>query len=132
MHAAQLPHAERPDVRYSLVATDFLPPSVLNAALKRTAAMLAAGSIAPLHCLSYKFVDIAAALRQFARAQHVGKVTVHLADFGKAANSVGSWMISGGLGTLGLLATRWMIGQGQRHLILLGRSGRYVVCYDIF
>src|SRR5208282_2557140 len=34
----------------------------------------------------------------------------------------GSYLISGGLGDLGLLVARWMIGQGARRLILLGRT----------
>jgi len=36
--------------------------------------------------------------------------------------SDGSYLISGGLGDLGLLVARWMVEQGARRLILLGRS----------
>jgi acyl transferase domain-containing protein/acyl carrier protein len=35
----------------------------------------------------------------------------------------GSYLISGGLGDLGLLVARWMVEQGARRLILLGRTG---------
>ena len=34
----------------------------------------------------------------------------------------GAYLISGGLGDLGLLVARWMVDQGARRLILLGRS----------
>jgi acyl transferase domain-containing protein len=34
----------------------------------------------------------------------------------------GSYLITGGLGTLGLLVARWMVRQGARRLILLGRT----------
>jgi myxalamid-type polyketide synthase MxaD len=34
----------------------------------------------------------------------------------------GSYLITGGLGDLGLVVARWMVGQGARRLILLGRS----------
>jgi acyl transferase domain-containing protein/acyl carrier protein len=34
-----------------------------------------------------------------------------------------SYLISGGLGDLGLLVARWMVEQGARRLILLGRTG---------
>ena len=34
----------------------------------------------------------------------------------------GSYLITGGLGDLGLIVARWMIGQGARRLILLGRT----------
>jgi acyl transferase domain-containing protein/aryl carrier-like protein len=33
-----------------------------------------------------------------------------------------SYLITGGLGTLGLLVARWMVMQGARHLILMGRT----------
>jgi len=35
----------------------------------------------------------------------------------------GSYLVSGGLGDLGLLVARWMVEQGARRLILLGRTG---------
>lgn len=122
----QVCFADRPDVCYSLVATDFLPPLVLSSSLKHMAAMLAAERIAPLQCLSYKFADVAGALRQFARAQHIGKIVVHLPDLGTAASTVGCWVIFGGLGALGSLTMRWMVAQGQKHVVLLGRGGRWV------
>jgi acyl transferase domain-containing protein len=34
----------------------------------------------------------------------------------------GSYLITGGLGTLGLLVARWMVKQGARRLILMGRT----------
>ncbi len=34
----------------------------------------------------------------------------------------GSYLITGGLGDLGLVVARWMVGQGARRLILLGRT----------
>jgi acyl transferase domain-containing protein/acyl carrier protein len=34
----------------------------------------------------------------------------------------GSYLITGGLGTLGLLVARWMVRQGARRLILMGRT----------
>ena len=65
---------ERPDVRYSLVAIDFLPPAVLQSSLAQLGAMLAGGRVAPLQSLTYSFEHAAAAFRQFAHAQHVGKI----------------------------------------------------------
>ncbi|MHB1132627.1 MAG: type I polyketide synthase [Chloroflexota bacterium] len=35
----------------------------------------------------------------------------------------GSYLITGGLGGLGVKLARWMVEQGARHLVLLGRSG---------
>ena len=39
-----------------------------------------------------------------------------------AWRSDGTYLISGGLGDLGLLVARWMVAQGARRLILLGRT----------
>ena len=117
--------AERPDVQYRLVAIDFLPGSVLNANLRELAHMLAADRVAPLPHLAYSFEDSAAAFRQFARAQHVGKIVVRVPPPAETAQSSGgSWVVSGGLGALGALTAAWLAGHGQRHLLLLGRSGR--------
>ena len=117
--------AERPDVQYNLVAIDFLPLPVLSTSMNQLAGMLGANRVAPLPHLDYAFADTAAALRQFARAQHVGKVAVRLPEpAGNVQPCSGSWLVSGGLGALGALTSGWMAGQGQRHLVLLGRSGR--------
>lgn len=35
----------------------------------------------------------------------------------------GTYLITGGLGGLGLLVTRWMVKNGARHIVLIGRSG---------
>ncbi len=34
-----------------------------------------------------------------------------------------TYLITGGLGSLGLRVARWMVGQGARHLVLVGRRG---------
>jgi acyl transferase domain-containing protein/aryl carrier-like protein len=39
-----------------------------------------------------------------------------------AFHTDGSYLITGGLGTLGLLTARWMVKQGARRLILMGRT----------
>lgn len=37
-------------------------------------------------------------------------------------HDTGSYLITGGLGTLGLRVAQWMVAQGARHLVLIGRS----------
>ena len=36
----------------------------------------------------------------------------------------GRWVVTGGLGSLGLLTAQWLAGRGRRHITLLSRSGR--------
>ena len=117
--------AERPDVQYSLVAIDFLPPSVLNASMRQVASMLAGARVAPLQHLAYDFPDAIAAFRQFTHAQHIGKIVLRVPPPAETAQTAGgSWTVSGGLGALGALAAEWLVAQGHGQLMLLGRSGR--------
>ena len=37
-------------------------------------------------------------------------------------HGTGSYLITGGLGTLGLRVAQWLVGQGARHLVLIGRN----------
>ena len=42
-----------------------------------------------------------------------------------AGSDAGAWLITGGLGALGTIVARWLAGQGQSNIHLLGRTGRY-------
>ena len=111
-------------MQYRLVAIDFLPAPVLNASMRQLAAMLASNHVEPLPHLSYKFVDAITAFRQFTHVRHVGKIVITLSPPPEVADASGLWAISGGLGALGMLSATWLVGQGRKHLLLLGRSGR--------
>jgi NAD(P)-dependent dehydrogenase (short-subunit alcohol dehydrogenase family) len=67
-------------------------------------------------------------MRQMSQARHVGKIVVSapFLPLSKGAGSGGSGrvVITGGLGSLGLLTARWLLQQGVRRLLLVGRSGR--------
>nr|BAU61515.1 actin related protein2 [Parachlorella kessleri] len=68
---------------------------------------------------------------EFARARHVGKIVTTMpfpaGPGGREEDGTdGSWVVSGGLGALGILMANWLAGQGRFHIILLGRSGRSV------
>jgi NADPH:quinone reductase-like Zn-dependent oxidoreductase len=67
---------ERPDVAYSLVAVDFLPPPAVNASLNRLAADLASDALRPLPRVLHEVAAVRAALRQMSQARHVGKIVV--------------------------------------------------------
>ncbi|GAB4814934.1 hypothetical protein N2152v2_001980 [Parachlorella kessleri] len=124
-------YLERPDVQHKLIAIDFLPVEVLHKALGKLGAMLGANEVPPLPTMSYSFNNILPAFRQFARAQHVGKIVTTMpfpaGPGGREEDGTdGSWVVSGGLGALGILMAKWLTGQGRTHIILLGRSGRSV------
>jgi NADPH:quinone reductase-like Zn-dependent oxidoreductase len=69
-------HRERPDVVYSLLAVDFLPPARTHQALCRLASGIAEGVVAGLRSTCHTLNNTQAALRWLAGAKHVGKVVV--------------------------------------------------------
>ena len=72
--------------------------------------------------------EVVGAFRYMQRAEHIGKIVVtQPKEIGNASHSVSfredsSYLITGGLGALGLLVARWMVERGARHLLLVGRS----------
>nr|UUL70761.1 Malonyl CoA-acyl carrier protein transacylase [Vitiosangium cumulatum] len=58
------------------------------------------------------------------RADVLGDVSTAL--HGEVIRPDGSYLITGGLGGLGLTIARWLVERGARHLILVGRSGASV------
>ncbi len=72
---------------------------------------LLSGALAPLPMLRYPLASAAAAMRQLAASQHVGKVVCTPpapARHGRA----GRWLVLGGTGALGLLTAQWLASQG--------------------
>jgi acyl carrier protein len=88
------------------------------------------GSLTPLPYEEFDLEDAAAAFRSMARARHIGKVVLSVADAAVgstvAASSLvaeATYLITGGLGGLGLQVAVWMVEHGARHLVLMGRRG---------
>jgi acyl transferase domain-containing protein/NADPH:quinone reductase-like Zn-dependent oxidoreductase len=71
------------------------------------------------------------AFRFMSEARHIGKIILSLQEqevlvtpsIGASVNfrSDGAYLITGGLGGLGLEVSRWMVEHGARHLVLMGR-----------
>lgn len=102
---------------------------VIRVCLNKLSALLSHGHVAPLQYMAYSFADVLPAFRHFSSAQHIGQIVTHMPfPAGKGGSEedrvAGRWVIGGGLGSLGMLTADWLVGQGQAHLVLLGRSGR--------
>lgn len=121
---------ERPDVAYSLVAVDFLPPPVINNTLHKVAQRLASGVLNPLRSIGHGLGVVASAFRQMVQATHVGKVVVAAERSGGAPpamqpRSYPAVAITGGSGGLGLMISQWLVQRnGHAYILLLSRSGR--------
>lgn len=86
--------------------------------------------------LRHEVFPIAAApeaFQQMARARHIGKLVLSLAAspatrqraavHHSALRADATYLITGGLGGIGLVLARWLVEQGARHLALVGRRG---------
>lgn len=88
---------------------------------------LAAGRLRPLPRRTFARSEAAAAFRFMAQARHVGKIVLAGEPAGDSPlatlRSDATYLITGGLGALGVEVARWMASRGARHLVLLGRHG---------
>jgi phthiocerol/phenolphthiocerol synthesis type-I polyketide synthase C len=104
-------------------------PEETGAILRDVVARIAAGAIRPPAPATFPLSAAADAFRLVARARHVGKLV--LAPPGAGARAMGrtrmrqegTYLVTGGLGGLGLEVARWMVDRGARRLVLIGRTG---------
>jgi acyl transferase domain-containing protein/protein-L-isoaspartate O-methyltransferase len=103
-------------------------PARIGAVLADLMAEAAAGRLAPLPARTFPIDDIVGAFRAMARARHAGKLVVTQPPRSRAAvpglsfRAEATYLLTGGLGGLGLLVADWMVGRGARHLVLVGRG----------
>ena len=80
-----------------------------------------------LKALSYKVfpsTEVKAAFRYMQQGKHIGKVVVSMPETGDEQKSIkpeASYLITGGLGALGLEVAQWMVSEGAKHIVLTGR-----------
>jgi NAD(P)-dependent dehydrogenase (short-subunit alcohol dehydrogenase family)/acyl carrier protein len=86
--------------------------------------LFAAGTLKPLPPTSYPLSRAAEAFRRMAGAGHAGKIVLTPAGGAEPARpfSLGSYLISGGLGAIGQRVAAYLVDQGARSLLLLGRG----------
>ena len=115
----------RGDVSYHAFALDRLTieePRRIGAALRRLMDDFAAGSLRPGHRHTFPLSAAGAAFRFMAQARHTGKIVITVgATVHSGPRADGVYLVTGGLGALGLRAACWLAAQGAKHLVLLGR-----------
>jgi phthiocerol/phenolphthiocerol synthesis type-I polyketide synthase C len=91
---------------------------------------LRSGQFTPIPVTSYPYAEAGTAFAQMAQARHTGKIvlrpggneTVPVGPPAPAVSGERTYLITGGLGALGLETARYLAGQGARHLVLAGRQ----------
>jgi acyl transferase domain-containing protein/NADPH:quinone reductase-like Zn-dependent oxidoreductase/NAD(P)-dependent dehydrogenase (short-subunit alcohol dehydrogenase family)/acyl carrier protein len=101
-------------------------PHYVAGLFQRAMAMVATGALGPLPITSTPVGSATAAFRSMAQAAHTGKLVLMAADGpvvvdGPQVRPDSTYVITGGLGGLGLAVARRFVEQGARHLALLGR-----------
>ena len=103
----------------------------LGACFRRIVDRLAAGELRLLPTTRHAADQVSEAFRALLPGTHVGKmVVVHNvaptvvrpAATTAVVRTAATYLITGGLGALGLRAAAWLVSRGARHLILAGRT----------
>jgi acyl transferase domain-containing protein/acyl carrier protein len=86
------------------------------------------GSLRPLPHSVFPIEDAEEAFRFMAQARHIGKVVLSRAEEvrrerPRRMGPEAAYLVTGGLGALGVQVARWLFEQGARHLVLAGRGG---------
>jgi len=125
--------ALRPDINY----TDFqLPhtakedPATFQRVFHTIIQQIDQGLLKPLPHRTFPIQEAVRAFRTMAQAKHIGKIVITSAatvrpNNNQAATAIGpdkTYLITGGLGGLGLKVAAWLVAEGARSLVLLGRS----------
>ncbi|WP_326640477.1 SDR family NAD(P)-dependent oxidoreductase [Streptosporangium sp. NBC_01755] len=95
-------------------------PALVGAMLREVVDAVGAGELGPLPVTAFPAAEAEAAFRHMASARHIGKVVLTFDRPRLRAD--GTYLVTGGLGGLGLAAAEGLVRQGARHLALLGRS----------
>ncbi len=90
------------------------------------------GTFHPLPFRLFGIGKVVNAFRHMAQAKHIGKIVVSMQDGDALVENVpdgevgfrsdGTYLITGGMGGLGLTLAEWMVEKGARHLVLVGRN----------
>ena len=107
-------------------------PAYVGALLRDIVAHIEQGAFRPLPVRSFPAAKTATALRTLAQGRQIGKVvvsvhereqpTVHQKQLPAQFEPDATYLITGGLGGIGLAVASWMVERGVKHLVLLGRG----------
>ena len=104
-------------------------PKVVQLVLDEVMAQFASGALRPLPARTFDLEKARDAFRFMQQAQHTGKIVLRIPSQPSTSphptiqlRSDATYLITGGLGALGLLTARWMTARGARHLLLISRS----------
>lgn len=120
----------RPDVSFhafDLGQEGLQNPALIGKMFRQLMIEFELGKLIPLPQHIFPIQEAPQAFRFMAQAKHMGKIVLtqdvaETAVFHPEIKPDVTYLITGGLGDLGLLVAEWLVKQGASHLALLGRS----------
>lgn len=107
-------------------------PQVFATVLREVLAEFDAQRLKPLLCTTFPLTEATDAFRLMAGAGHISKLVLTVPDRGETTAVLpegppivrddSAYVITGGLGGLGMAVARWLAEQGAGHIVLNGRS----------
>ncbi len=138
----------KPEASYRVIALDHMAqqqPSLVGKLFRELIALFETNALTPLPHRDYALQNAVEAFRYMAQAKHVGKVVVTVkseerratderrraksdefvegAPIAHRLSSFATYLLTGGLGGLGLSLAQWLVERGAKHLVLMSRSG---------
>ena len=115
---------------YDLGQVALSEPELFRSSFETILSKVEQGKFQPLRSTAFPIAKAVEAFQFMAAAKHMGRVVLLLDDHEKVRSTPAgvslradaSYLITGGLGGLGLLVARWLIARGARQLILVGRN----------
>jgi len=122
--------AFRPGIKFFAIALDHMmaaEPKTIRRLFADLMPQFSARKLEPLPLRTYSIRKTVDALRHMARAEHIGKVVIESASTDAITDRLtlrddATYLVTGGLGGLGLKLAQWLAEHGARHLVLTGRS----------
>jgi acyl transferase domain-containing protein/NADPH:quinone reductase-like Zn-dependent oxidoreductase/acyl carrier protein len=118
--------------RFDMLDEEMAKPGSMGILMRDVLSRFDRGDLSTLPTKSFSAADAIDAFRFVAQAKHIGKVMVTLREPDqpeeeqehtvKVQEDV-SYLITGGLGALGIEVASWLTEQGSRNLVLTGRRG---------
>lgn len=115
--------AARPDIAYEIVALDtvtFQEPERIRGLLTEVSQGLANGEWTPLPAEIYPLTEARAAFRRMQQARHIGKIVVQIPN-PLQPRADRSYLITGGLGAIGLHTASYLAQLGAGDIVLTSR-----------
>lgn len=123
-------------ISYSMIDLEkmlFETPAFLGELLEEVLKHFESGTYQPLQFQSFGVSEVKKAFEFMSKAKHLGKIiinvdqenpSIELLQHPKTVFSAdATYLLTGGYGGLGITFADWMVNQGARNLILVGRSG---------